>query len=259
MRRIFVVTRLLILLMLAFVLLSPAYGHSGVSLSAWTSTPPTIDGIIGIDEWSSADTETFTMGTRSGIVYVMNDDTNLYLAVEIEDEEFSGDMARFYFDNDHDDVKLEEGDDNIVVRSGGDFLDMVYTILPTGPTIAYDTNVGGTNDGVGGSTGDGTRNYFEFKHPLDSDDDLHDFSLSFGDTVGFCFGYYDKEPNPEWAYWPAGYINDPWHNIVIASFPERPVGGFEAPINTLALLAPWIIMILATSFGAVFATKRKNH
>jgi len=40
--------------------------------------------------------------------------------------------------------------------------------------------------------------------------------------------------------------------------PELPVGGLEAPINTLALLAPWIIMILATSFGTILAAKRKR-
>lgn len=39
--------------------------------------------------------------------------------------------------------------------------------------------------------------------------------------------------------------------------PPRPVGGSEVPINTLALLAPWIILVLATSFGAILAAKRK--
>jgi len=40
--------------------------------------------------------------------------------------------------------------------------------------------------------------------------------------------------------------------------PPPPVGGLEAPLNTLALLAPWIILALATSFGAILATKRKT-
>jgi len=37
-----------------------------------------------------------------------------------------------------------------------------------------------------------------------------------------------------------------------------PVGGFEAPLNTLAMLAPWILLGLATSLGAVVAAKRKR-
>jgi hypothetical protein len=38
----------------------------------------------------------------------------------------------------------------------------------------------------------------------------------------------------------------------------QPVGGFEAPINTLTLLAPWILLGLATSLGAIVAAKRKR-
>lgn len=40
--------------------------------------------------------------------------------------------------------------------------------------------------------------------------------------------------------------------------PPLPVGGLEAPINTLALLAPWILLALAASFGAILAAKRKR-
>jgi hypothetical protein len=38
----------------------------------------------------------------------------------------------------------------------------------------------------------------------------------------------------------------------------QPVGGFETPINTLTLLAPWIFLGLATSLGAIVAAKRKR-
>jgi hypothetical protein len=37
-----------------------------------------------------------------------------------------------------------------------------------------------------------------------------------------------------------------------------PVGGFEAPLNTLAMLAPWLLLALATSLGAIVAAKRKR-
>jgi hypothetical protein len=37
-----------------------------------------------------------------------------------------------------------------------------------------------------------------------------------------------------------------------------PVGGFEAPLNTLAMLAPWIVLALAASVGAIVAAKRKR-
>lgn len=38
---------------------------------------------------------------------------------------------------------------------------------------------------------------------------------------------------------------------------EKPVGGFEAPLNNLRLLITWILVILAT-FGAIVASKRKR-
>jgi hypothetical protein len=37
-----------------------------------------------------------------------------------------------------------------------------------------------------------------------------------------------------------------------------PVGGFETPLNTLAMLAPWILLALAASFGAIVAVKRRR-
>ena len=44
---------------------------------------------------------------------------------------------------------------------------------------------------------------------------------------------------------------------VFVKKPPPPVGGLEAPFNTLAMLAPWILLALAASFGAVVAAKRK--
>jgi hypothetical protein len=38
----------------------------------------------------------------------------------------------------------------------------------------------------------------------------------------------------------------------------HPVGGFEVPINTLTLLAPWILLGLAVSFGTIAATKLRR-
>lgn len=39
--------------------------------------------------------------------------------------------------------------------------------------------------------------------------------------------------------------------------PTQPVGGFEVPINTLALLAPWMLLASVASFGIIAAAKRK--
>lgn len=46
--------------------------------------------------------------------------------------------------------------------------------------------------------------------------------------------------------------------VGVAPPPLHPVGGFEAPVNALRMLAPWIILALATPLGIILAMKRKR-
>lgn len=135
----------------------------------------------------------------------MNDATNLYLGVRISrtqlntgDLGFGLDQVVFEFDNNHDGGPPEEGDDILLLTPGVNILgvsayfDEVRTTRPPCPQgvglcgfLDIQLDVPGTNDGAGAATNNGSSTFFEMSHPLDSDDDLNDFSLTPGSTVGF--------------------------------------------------------------------------
>lgn len=196
--------------------------YSGLVLSAWASSPPVIDGTINAaSEWLMADKEDFSIaGSYNGTVYVKNDAANLYLAVKVADDDFgtnvsTRDLFMFHFDNNHNSVGPEIGDDCLSCVSTSIYSDQFFD----GSTYQWDGLDGGTYDGVVASSGDGTYNYFELSHPLNSADDAHDFSLTIGDTVGFMMRYADN--NTFVGSWPAGaspWTNPTnWHEIKIAS------------------------------------------
>jgi hypothetical protein len=194
-----------------------------VELGAFTSTPPDIDGIMSPGEWDDAATIDFDLlgpGTPRPVVahtlYVMNDVDNLYLAVRRYDEtpgEF-GDWVTFTFDND-DDGLIEDGDDRIklTIVSGsplpGRFEDWYY--IGAIPSSEPEEDI----DGSGAAGIDGTYTIFEISHPLDSGDYDHDFSLSFGDTVGFNIDSYDH--SFDLGSWPADWPSV-WDFGVAANF-----------------------------------------
>ncbi|MEM2965279.1 MAG: hypothetical protein QXE22_07525, partial [Candidatus Bathyarchaeia archaeon] len=88
--------------------MSVVNAHSGLTLSAYTPTPPNIDGIIQPDEWAAAATATFgpiliDSQTITGTLYMMNDALNLYAAVIVNGDDDLGieDQAILDFDNDN--------------------------------------------------------------------------------------------------------------------------------------------------------------
>ena len=143
------------------------------------------------------------------MLYVMNDATDLYLALRfarvLSVNETSS--VAFEFDNDHDGKGPEKGDDALVfnadstlgliddfrIRCRTPFSAPFHTsCAPEDTTSAPPADVSmpglprpGTNDGQGAFVNDGSFSVFELSHPLNSADDDHDFSLSAGETVGF--------------------------------------------------------------------------
>ncbi|WP_455277844.1 hypothetical protein, partial [[Eubacterium] cellulosolvens] len=183
-----------LLIMVSFVPSLPKVAaHSGVFLSAYTSTSPVIDGIIGAaGEWSDADTTSFgpfTAGTEtiSGTLYTMNNDTDLLIAVCIYGDNNLDllDAVLFYFDNDHGgETNREQGDDHIICSGSSTFYDYFRDVSDS--LEKNDNSHGGAIDGTASASQVAVyENHFELIHPLDSADDAHDFSLSAGDTVGF--------------------------------------------------------------------------
>mgnify|MGYP003681941629 CR=1 FL=1 len=240
-----------------------ARGHSGDVLSAWAYVTPTIDGAISPGEWDDAHVATFTL-TYNGeshptTLYVKNDDANLYVAAVVEGDDYNNmDYFELTFDNDHDGSWWEDGDDLWGIKGDGLLTDGFFSAA-TG-SWHRDADSGGSMDTIGGAyhtnPGGVGDYYFEFYHPLDTGDTGHDFSLSIGDTVGFLVKWLDWDIGRS-SYWPA-----PLADIIIASPPEAPppVGGVILPVQTLALLAPYIIMLIvvaATAIGLTAALKKR--
>jgi len=192
-----------------------------VSLSAWTSAPPTINGVIDATEWAGAATTSFSLldfsgGTTSytGNLYVMNDANNLYLAIKVADASLSAsDTIGFAFDNNNDHSSIAEGDELLYQSGEPLFYDYFWS---TASGLKPDTDAGGTTDGSGAVQNSGGFNYFELSHPLNSADDLHDFSLSAGSTVGFGLRY--RDDTTMMKRWPTE-AQPGWAEIVVASAP----------------------------------------
>lgn len=167
----------------------------------------TVDGVMSPGEWNGAAHADFVVdvpaadggGTTLATLYVMNDESNLYVAVRIKRPSLGGANSVFFeFDNDHDGVR-EDGDDAFGASFGGFpatfWDDYRYTCPGATPGSAgcapsdTDSLAGfpppGTRDGGGAAANDGNHTYVEESHPLDSGDRPHDFDLQAGDTVGF--------------------------------------------------------------------------
>jgi hypothetical protein len=144
----------------------------------------TIDGVAAPGEWNPAGAVNFSVrraaqhggGTVPATVYAMNDATNLYIALKVDNATVAASTAEISFDGDHDDNAFEDGEDRIAVDSLGFFHDRFYRQ----GSDAYDIDHSGTNDGDE-RDGDGPGySFYEFSHPLDSADNAHDFSLRAG-------------------------------------------------------------------------------
>jgi len=213
--------------------------YSEARLSASASIVPTIDGVLSPGEWGDADVRVFYMGpssTNRATIYVKNDVHYLYIAFKIEGVTYgpSGpacDVFRIWFDNDNDGILHEEGDDILMMGT--------YSLIPvfedlfyrseTG-SFAWDTGFGGSTDGLGNWTHtnpaqNATGTYaFEISHPLNSNDDAHDFSLKMGDEVGFYVefgeGIYLSNSTTKFVWgdeWPA---NRGAHIVIARSTPN---------------------------------------
>ena len=167
----------------------------GPTLSGYGT--PVIDGVLSPGEWDAAARHAFPAavpsndggGTTPATLLVMNDGVNLYFAIEVQRSGPPRGSFVMEFDNDHDGQLYEEGDDVFVANPGPNFFDDFRTSQPPCPANVVcgflDTQAGGTNDGRSFASGNGTVHVYEVERPLDSADDLHDFSLSLGSTVGF--------------------------------------------------------------------------
>jgi hypothetical protein len=158
-----------------------------------------VDGVIGAGEWDDAGMITFSAnlpaseggGTTVVQLLAMNDGVTVYLALVLPAGLHVS--SAFEFDNDHD-GQTDEGDDVLVANALltspiAQVADVYRTFLPPCPEGALcgllDVDGGGTSDAAAAYTTGPMATILEIAHPLDTDDDAHDFSLAPGDIVGF--------------------------------------------------------------------------
>ena len=157
----------------------------------------TVDGVKTVGEWDAAATVDFAVNEPPGspgppmpaTLFVMNDASNLYAAFLVTRSSLGASSVDIEFDNDADGTLYANGDDVLLINpSLGGVYDEYRSDQPPCPSGAIcgflDADNGGTNDGLGATTNNGTYSFYEMSHPLNSNDDNHDFSLAAGDLVG---------------------------------------------------------------------------
>jgi hypothetical protein len=138
----------------------------------------TIDGIISKNEWRNAASLSFKANSPEGLVpaelLAQRDETTLYLAIVIHRPAGGLDgSAAFEFDNDNDDVALEDLDDQIItggVPPASGLFDAHRATFNGSSGSEGDVAAGGTTDGAAAVGSDAATTTYEFSHPLDSGD-----------------------------------------------------------------------------------------
>jgi len=290
---------LLMLLTLFLVMVPLASAHIGTPVySSWTTNSPSIEGVISGGEWTDATVVDFTFdmrGTGGGHseyltakFYVKNDANNIYVAIEVFDEDYDAEDGLFlwdgcaiFFEEDNDDV-LDDYDNGMEATtfSGSDYYadhDMVHR------TWDLDLNYGGNEDGemawthsvmVENAIGDYT---FEIRIPLTTspDGDIFDLAItSLPRKVGFKLWFYDKGTHGVYPDKPTEDINAletedgaTFGDLWLAA-PPPPVGGSATRImifpnefnilTSLIQLAPAIIFSTALTFVLGKLKKKKQ-
>lgn len=178
---------MVLLLVLASYFIAPSNAHAGSPLSALAATPPTIDGLLSPGEWDSAAQVLVFSGLGNETFYVMNDATNIYLALRVLDPTLSpNDIMEVRFDKAHNGVH-DENDDSVQAKPSA-FLDRYFHFAGSSGSFG---NLDPLQNGSSAATGNGATNFFEISHPLNSGD-IRDIDASPGDTLGFCLTYFKE-------------------------------------------------------------------
>ncbi|MFO1048245.1 MAG: hypothetical protein U1E52_10155 [Geminicoccaceae bacterium] len=164
---------------------------------------PAIDGTLSTGEWARAAHVSFPVnvpggGTVPGELYVMSDSRNFYAAVTfgfVASELGTGNTASLNFDNDGaGGLNPVAGDDILLINPNPavgfwDETRVISTEYPACPPSSIcgvkDLDVGGANDGAGAFGQSNGATVYEFSHPLNTSDNIHDFSLKFGSLLGY--------------------------------------------------------------------------
>lgn len=155
----------------------------------------TADGMLAPGEWQNAGRVPFQLtlpggGSTPATLFVMNDATNLYMAVQFaQPAGVQREDTLLFFDlfRNHSGVQIS-GDDSLFLSPGVlGFADSFRTTQQCtgGLCTQLDRQAGGRTDGAGAFSDAGGTFTFELFHPLDSGDLGHDLVLRPGETAGF--------------------------------------------------------------------------
>jgi hypothetical protein len=197
------------LLILATVGASPVKGSLGIS-SSYTSSAPLIDGVIGDGEWANKMPITLNgfnnpSSTKNGALYVMNDNSTLYIAVVIPDATKDADYLMLDFDQGNDHVATDGGEDATGFNVGD-----VYPGMPTSYADYHWTTSSwwqqDTATHGAGAMKYASNNYtYEFSKPLNSSDP-QDMNLKPGEIIGFRIETWDTTLN-DWYRYPQNTVD----------------------------------------------------
>lgn len=148
-----------------------------------------VDGVISSGEWDGAGCVTFDAdlpegGTTPVTWCVMNDGANVYSRISFPRSGDPQSLSGVEFDQDGDEVLgIDPGDDLILIQqTNSDPFFRDEFVLSDGSTTSDAQLAGGTVDGAGDFTNDGTTSVYEFSHPLSSGDS-HDISVAGGSVM----------------------------------------------------------------------------
>lgn len=191
-------SKLIRALALAAVLFTSGAAAEEAPIVAGFGTP-IIDGVLSPGEWDAATPRPVFTGLLGSILYVLNDDANLYLALWVPDPTFTGtDQFRVRIDSAFDGVSVP-GDDEIAVVAPSLFFDMC---LFEGFWGVLD----GSTHGDGAASAVEGGNFFEMAHPLASGDP-RDMVIAVGDTIGLCLRYNNDNSTSESNIYPTDCLD----------------------------------------------------
>ncbi len=207
----------------------------GVIQSVYTATSPTIDGVITEGEWQNQRSIILSgffdpSVTRSADIYLMNDATNLYVAIVLRGDRRSGDGIFIDIDAGHDHVATKGGEDIFGYNMDGNLKNRGFGTLyndghwnAEGTGWVPDTQEQGAGVRVVNFNTD-TYTY-EFSHPLSSGDP-QDMAVAPGGVVGFRIEAWrgDTTAPEEYLRWPPNTVDaadttrwNEWADLYVAA------------------------------------------
>lgn len=184
-----------------------------VIFKGWSKSPPTINGELDEDEWSYAGRFEFTTinggfgpGQQKGILYVMNNEKSLFIAVKVFDSVMdNNDYVEFRFAQIKD--NKVNNYDGLVISATPNYFRHDYFIRDVNKWYegwVFDTSDGGKDNFVAYVKQYSDYIVYEIAKPLQTGDEKYDMTLQYGDTIYFVMRLKTVDGNE--GMWPNGNL-----------------------------------------------------